>query len=445
MTTMTEEKTQITDETENCVWFDGKTVYEVSFCEEFLKENPMMYVDGVFYNCNGAVDVQIIEKMISDRLKEKQVQKDFAKKVTSLVNALRRICYAPDFNVRSDEIHLLNGVLKTDGTFSEEIRICRNRLNVKYNPEAHEPVCWLNFLNELLEPEDIKTLQEFIGYCLIHSTKAQAMLFIVGNGGEGKSRIGVVMYDIFKDAAYFGSITELASHKFLKANLVGKMVLIDDDMNLEGLKDTSFLKSLATSETPLTVQVKGKQGVQVKLKCRTMCFANGTPKSLYDKTDGWERRLIILSAKPVPKDRITDPFLSEKLLGEKEGIFIWGLEGLNRLMSNNFKFTISENAKENIIQMKEDNCNIISFLKDEQLVKFGSELECSTADLYSGYCYWCNLNGVIALKRESFNVWLKQNYHNYNLEYSEKTISHSSQKFARGYKGIDTTFRSVLK
>jgi putative DNA primase/helicase len=253
------------------------------------------------------------------------------------------------------------------------------------------------------------------------------------------------MYDIFKDAAYFGSITELTSDKFLKANLVGKMVLIDDDMNLEGLKDTSFLKSLATSETPLTVQAKGKQGVQVKLKCRTMCFANGTPKSLYDKTDGWERRLIILSAKPVPKDRITDPFLSEKLLGEKEGIFLWGLKGLHRLMANNFKFTISENAKENIIQMKEDNCNIISFLKDEQLVKFGSELECSTADLYSGYCYWCNLNGVIALKRESFSVWLKQNYHNYNLEYSEKTISHSSQKFARGYKGIDTTFRSVLK
>lgn len=445
MSTMTEEKTQIADETENCVWFDGKTVYEVSFCEEFLAENPMMYVDGVFYNSNGAVDVQIIEKMISDRLKEKQVQKDFAKKVTSLVNALRRICYAPDFNVRSDEIHLLNGVLKTDGTFSEEIRICRNRLNVKYNPDAPVPVCWLNFLNELLEPEDIKTLQEFIGYCLIHSTKAQAMLFIVGNGGEGKSRIGVVMYDIFKDAAYFGSITELASDKFLKANLVGKMVLIDDDMNLEGLKDTSFLKSLATSETPLTVQAKGKQGVQVKLKCRTMCFANGTPKSLYDKTDGWERRLIILSAKPVPKDRIANPFLSEKLLGEKEGIFLWALEGLHRLMANNFKFTISENAKENIIQMKEDNCNIISFLKDEQLVKFGSELECSTADLYSGYCYWCNLNGVIALKRESFSVWLKQNYHNYDLQYSEKTISHSSQKFARGYKGIDTTFRSILK
>ena len=38
-----------------------------------------------------------------------------------------------------------------------------------------------------------------------------------------------------------------------------------------------------------------------------------------------------------------------------------------------------------------DSSNIISFFEDEQFVKFGKELECSTADLYSGYCYWCGL------------------------------------------------------
>lgn len=127
------------------------------------------------------------------------------------------------------------------------------------------------------------------------------------------------MYSIFGEAAYFGSITELAGNKFLKANLVGKMVLIDDDMKLEGLKVTSFLKSLATSETPITVQAKGKQGHQVKLKCRAMCFANGAQKSLCDKTDGWERRLIILSAKAVPTGRVNDSFLSEKPVADEGG------------------------------------------------------------------------------------------------------------------------------
>lgn len=447
----TEEIVQNTEvQTENssqvkCSWYDGKELLELDFCEELLAEKPMKFVDGVFYNMNGVMDIQSVEKIVSDKLLSRHVQKDFAKKVTALVNALKRICYASDFDVGKDEIHLKNGILKADGTFTEEMKICRNRLNVTYNPELPKPERWLSFVNELLEPDDVLTLQEYMGYCLIHSTKAQAMLFITGNGGEGKSRIGVVMYKIFGDAVYFGSITELASDKFLKANLVGKMVLIDDDMNLEGLKDTSFLKSLATAETPLTVQAKGKQGVQVKLKCRAMCFSNGAPKSLYDKTEGWERRLIVLSAKPVPENRENDPFLSEKLIAEKESIFLWAFEGLQRLIANDFRFTISEKSKENIALMKEDNCNIISFLKDEQLIQFGSELECSTADLYSGYCYWCNINGVTALKRESFNTWLKQNYLKYGLQYGEKITSHTSGKYARGYRGIDTTYRSTLK
>ena len=358
---------------------------------------------------------------------------------------MQNICYAPDFEGGADEIHLLNGVLTTGLEFRpDEHKICRNRLNVNYNPTAPEPERWLAFLNDLLEPEDIRTLQEYMGYCLIHSTKAQAMLFITGNGGEGKSRIGVVMYKIFSEAAYFGSITDLAGDKFLKANLVGKMVLIDDDMNLEGLKDTSFLKSLATAETPITVQAKGKQGIQVKLKCRAMCFANGAPKSLYDKTDGWERRLIVLSAKPVPKDRVNDPFLSEKLLAETDAIFLWAYKGLRRLIANDYKFTISDRTRGNLAQMKEDNCNIISFLKDEQLVRFGAGLECSCADLYSAYCYWCNLNSVTALRRESFNLWLKNNHTKYNIEYSNKVENRSSGKRARGYIGIETTYRNYI-
>ena len=103
------------------------------------------------------------------------------------------------------------------------------------------------------------------------------MLFIIGNGGEGKSRIGTVMYQIFGNSAHFGSINEIAEDKFLKYNLIGKSVLIDDDMNLEGLKDTSFLKSLATAETPISVQAKGRQAIQFRLTCRAMVFANGVP------------------------------------------------------------------------------------------------------------------------------------------------------------------------
>ena len=37
------------------------------------------------------------------------------------------------------------------------------------------------------------TLQEYLGYCLIPTNRGQVMMLLKGNGGEGKSRIGVVM------------------------------------------------------------------------------------------------------------------------------------------------------------------------------------------------------------------------------------------------------------
>ena len=56
---------------------------------------------------------------------------------------------------------------------------------------------WLAFLDGLLYPEDIPTLQEYIGYCLIPSNKGQRMMVIKGNGGEGKSQIGAVLSALF--------------------------------------------------------------------------------------------------------------------------------------------------------------------------------------------------------------------------------------------------------
>ena len=92
-----------------------------------------------------------------------------------------------DFPPEPDRIHLANGTLFLDGTFAEgKPKIVRNRFPVAYKPNAPKPVLWLQFLDGLLYPEDIPTLQEYIGYCLIPSNKGQRMMVIKGSGGEGK-------------------------------------------------------------------------------------------------------------------------------------------------------------------------------------------------------------------------------------------------------------------
>ena len=78
-----------------------------------------------------------------------------------------------DFPLVTDRIALANGTLYLDGTFQEgKPEIVRNRLPVRYDPKAPQPTHWLRFLSDLLYPEDIPTVHEFIGYCLIPSNNS---------------------------------------------------------------------------------------------------------------------------------------------------------------------------------------------------------------------------------------------------------------------------------
>ena len=149
------------------IWFDGKAINEVIFCEEFLRDYPMITVNGTFFTVNGIVnDENRLKKEIYDRIKL-YVTSNIAKRVTNLLDVMRMECCADDLLLYQDRIHVANGTYHLDGTFSAEKDYCRNRLPVSYQPDAPQPVTWLHFLSQLLEPEDILTLQEFIFFILI--------------------------------------------------------------------------------------------------------------------------------------------------------------------------------------------------------------------------------------------------------------------------------------
>ncbi len=74
-----------------------------------------------------------------------------------------------------------------------EKELCLNRLPAGIPARCPRTDQVAEFLDGLLIPEDILTLQEYLGYLLIPSTKAQKMLVMTGKGGEGKSRIGLLL------------------------------------------------------------------------------------------------------------------------------------------------------------------------------------------------------------------------------------------------------------
>ena len=346
------------------VWFDGKSINEALFCEEFLQTHKIIFTNGAFFTPEGRVTDELpLRGEIFEELKCCAVS-NIPRKISNIVELMKLAALVEDFPPEPDRIHLSNGTLFLDGTFAErKPKIVRNRFPVAYNPNAPKPVLWLQFLDGLLYPEDIPTLQEYIGYCLIPSNKGQRMMVIKGSGGEGKSQIGTVLSHLFGSNAKDGSVGKVSENRFARADLEHIHLLIDDDMRMEALRQTNYVKSLVTAQGRMDLEKKGKQSYQGWMFARLLAFSNGDLQSLYDRSNGFHRRQLILTTRERQPDRVDDPDIAEKMCCELEGIFLWAFEGLQRLVANHFRFTESARSRSNREAVKQDANNVLLFME----------------------------------------------------------------------------------
>ena len=156
------------------VWFDGKSINEALFCEEFLQTHKIIFTNGAFFTPEGRVTDELpLRGEIFEELKCCAVS-NIPRKISNIVELMKLAALVEDFPPEPDRIHLSNGTLFLDGKFLVgKPEIVRNRFPVAYTPNPPKPSLWLKFLDGLLYLEDIPTLQEYIGYCLIPSNKGQ--------------------------------------------------------------------------------------------------------------------------------------------------------------------------------------------------------------------------------------------------------------------------------
>lgn len=395
----------------------------------------MVSLGGSFFTKDGIVpDEALLKKQIYEELKA-FVTAGLSKKVSGLLEVLRMECCVESLPIQEDRILVENGTLYLDGSFSEEKSFCRNRLPVRYNPNAGKPVQWKAFLSQLLQEEDVLTLQEFFGYCLIPSTKGQKMLLLTGKGGEGKSRVGIVLQALLGCNLKTGSIAKVEISPFARTDLQNMLVMLDDDMKMEALTQTNNIKAIVTAELPMDLEKKGQQSYQADMRVRFLALGNGRMQALHDRSYGFFRRQILLEAKEQSPDRRDDPYLAQRLCAEKEGIFLWAFAGLQRLVANDFHFTLSQQAKENMEAAIAEGNNLVEFMKSEGYFRFQADSEVSSRDFYTVYLQWCMDNALNPLAQKTVINYLKQNSRQYNLEYTNK-ISIGDGRFARGFWGI---------
>ena len=249
------------------VWFDGKDVNEAAFCREFLSKNKLIYADNAFFTPDGRLtDPLLLKEKIYAEL-ECCAAKNIPRTISNIVEIMKLAAHTASFPPKPDEIHVQNGTLRIDGSFlAGRPEIVRSRFPIDYNPQAGKPVVWLRFLSDLLYPEDIPTFQEYIGYCLIPSTKGQRMMILKGEGGEGKSQIGPVLAQLFgcnmKDGSKELPVYRVKRHKTLTVQIAElteeleelrseKALLLQKFEYAEDAGAEAFRKDIATMEAGL--------------------------------------------------------------------------------------------------------------------------------------------------------------------------------------------------
>ena len=193
------------------------------FKEQHRAEFAVYETACAYFKANGLRTLPDLKKLDAEYQTLSSEKNGFYtryKKAQLELRELRTETYPPEWKPQLDRIHLQNGTYFLDERgFVPEKELCLNRLPVEYQPDAPAPTKWLEFLDGLLIPEDILTLQEYLDYLLIPSTKAQKMLVMTGKGGEGKSRIGLLLKKLFGEASHSESILRIEPNRFASANL----------------------------------------------------------------------------------------------------------------------------------------------------------------------------------------------------------------------------------
>lgn len=166
-----------------------------------------------------------------------------------------------------------------------------------------------------------------------------------------------------------------------------------------------------------------------------MIFGNFTLQALYDISDGFSRRQLVLQAKPKDINRIDNPFIDREIIeNESEGVAKWLVDGLNELIKRNFNIYISERTQAKSEELKRQQDSVLCFLEESDDIKFSPTAKIHSSTLFRFYQGFCGDNLLIELKQKTFVTAVKAKGKSKGISYSTNIVING--KRARGFEGI---------
>lgn len=254
----------------------------------------------------------------------------------------------------------------------------------------------MKFLYEIMSPEDVEIVLDFIAYCLWRSYKFNIWMLFNGAGQNGKSSLINLIEAFLGGHNVSGeSLQRLLEERFAVAGLFQKLANVDADLSGDLLKNTGILKKL-TGNDELPAENKFKNPFKFRNCAKLIFSCNEMPKTS-DATDAFFRRLVIVNFNRQFFGAAEDPNLLEKLITQDElvGLLCVVLSRLPRVLKNGIRPT---NAKtmENTYEKYLGNIDPTELFYIKALTKTGNPDDLVTKDeVYESFRLFCKVHGLV--------------------------------------------------
>ncbi len=279
-------------------------------------------------------------------------------------------------------------------------------LDYDYDPAATCPR-YEQFLCEVLVKEEqdengqwvtdlelCQLYQELKGYSLTNDTRFEAMTWLSGEGGNGKSvEIATTQKLLGPLCASIDFQTIGMPGNYDLADIPGRRVIFSTESERGGKVAEGYIKRIVSGER---IKARPIYGAPFEFNSVSKVWWAMNDKPIIKDTGNaiW-RRLKLIPFNRTFTEQDKDPALIPKLEGELSGILNFALDGLRRLRLRG-KLPESAAVTQAIAAYRHET-NAVAQWRDERTITIAQPVTLSS-DLHADYRAWCVQNG-----RESFN------------------------------------------
>jgi len=407
----------------------------------YLRKNEIgmifQYQSGVYVELSDQdISDIILQGLYDDMLWGYRTKKNVADKVACLLSIIPPLALTDD---KGYIANVKNGLLNI---YTRELMPHRPdfvsliQYPVDYDPNATAPN-WDKCVGEWMSgPEQenkTKLIKQFCGYCLSSSMLYDRALFMVGDGGNGKSTFIDTIAMVIGPKATSSIDLEALYGTFGMHGLIGKRLNVIEEVH-GNYYQSNKLKKLISGEQ-ITIDIKYKPQFTFRPQVKFAFSVNMLPR-VDDNSTATERRMLAVQFLNNYRDKPNYELRSSVglLAQELSGVLNWMIEGAIDL-SNDGKFVTTEEQLRMLDEYREENSSVEGFLS--QCIALNEFTSIDTPTLYEEYKIWSMSDGGRKVKA---NITFTKEVKAYGAKgnrftYEPRTSGHNESRFV----GIELT------